>query len=168
VVNPRNFGFQNCYISETVRISDTETEIQNFFDKSKQLSVQSFYSRIKIQESVTAAACGQSLASMSQKLRYISKVRNGFGSDTRHSPRTVSRILETGGCLFVNPPEDRRSRWGLTLTREERENRRWLNPRPVAQVEFTECTLAGHLRALPRCGMTKSPGRSCENNLHAF
>ena len=57
-----------------------------------------------------------------------------------------SRLLETDRCPFVNLPEARRSRWGLSLTREDMENCRWLKPQLVAQIEFTEWTPDGHLR----------------------
>lgn len=51
-----------------------------------------------------------------------------------------------GGCPFVNLPETRRSRWGLSLTKDEMENCHWLRPQLVAQVEFTERTPDGHPR----------------------
>jgi ATP-dependent DNA ligase len=79
-------------------------------------------------------------------LRYVSKVRNGFTPPLRRELRPLFRSLETGRCPFVNLPETRRSRWGLTLTKEEMEKCQWLKPRLVAQVEFTEWTPDGHLR----------------------
>jgi len=56
------------------------------------------------------------------------------------------RILEKDRCPFVNLPETRRSRWGLSLTRQDMENCRWLLPKLVTQIEFTEWTPDGHLR----------------------
>jgi len=35
------------------------------------------------------------------------------------------------GCPFVNLPETRRSRWGLSLTKDEMENCYWLRPQLV-------------------------------------
>jgi bifunctional non-homologous end joining protein LigD len=55
-------------------------------------------------------------------------------------------MLETSRCPFVNLPEARRGRCDYSLTREEMENCRWLKPRLVAQIEFTEWTPDGHLR----------------------
>jgi ATP-dependent DNA ligase len=80
------------------------------------------------------------------KLRYVSKVRNGFNPPLRHELYQVLRMLEAGRCPFVNLPEARRSRWDYSLTKEEMENCRWLKPRLVAQIEFTEWTPDGHLR----------------------
>jgi DNA ligase D-like protein (predicted ligase) len=81
-----------------------------------------------------------------RKLLYVSKVRNGFNPRLRRDLFQILRLVETEGCPFVNLPENRRSRWGLTLTKEEMENCRWLRPKLVAQVEFTEWTPDAHLR----------------------
>jgi len=56
------------------------------------------------------------------------------------------RMLEVGRCPFVNLPEPRRGRWDYSLTKEEMQNCRWLKPRLVAQIEFSEWTPDGHLR----------------------
>ena len=80
------------------------------------------------------------------ELRYVSKIRNGFNPRLRRDLYQILRLVETEGCPFVNLPENKRSRWGLTLTKEEMENCRWLRPKLVAQVEFTEWTPDGHLR----------------------
>lgn len=80
------------------------------------------------------------------ELRYVSKVRNGFNSPLRRELYPLLKMLETSCCLFVNLPEARRSRWDDSLTKEEMENCRWLKPRLVAQIEFTEWTSDGHLR----------------------
>jgi hypothetical protein len=45
---------------------------------------------------------------------------------------------------FSNLPEKRRTMWALTA--EEVKECRWLKPRRVAQIEFTEWTSDGHLR----------------------
>ena len=52
--------------------------------------------------------------------------------------------LQIDKCPFVNLPEKRRTMWALTS--EEMKECRWLRPRLVAQVEFTEWTPDGHLR----------------------
>jgi ATP-dependent DNA ligase len=81
-----------------------------------------------------------------RKLRYVSKVRNGFDPRLRRELFQILRLVETERCPFVNLPENRRSRWGLSLTKEEMENCRWLRPKLVAQIEFTEWTPDAHLR----------------------
>jgi bifunctional non-homologous end joining protein LigD len=80
------------------------------------------------------------------KLRYVSKVRAGFNPPLRWKLYKLLSILENGRCPFVNLPEARRNRWGYGLTKEEMENCRWLKPKLVAQIEFTEWTPDGHLR----------------------
>jgi len=55
-------------------------------------------------------------------------------------------LVETSRCPFTNLPETRSYRWGYGLTREEMANCRWLRPKLVAQIEFTEWTPDGHLR----------------------
>jgi ATP-dependent DNA ligase len=80
------------------------------------------------------------------ELRYVSKVRNGFNPPLRRELYLLFGRLESRRCPFVNLPESRRSRWDYSLTKEEMENCRWLKPRLVTQVEFTEWTPDGHLR----------------------
>jgi len=48
-----------------------------------------------------------------RKLRYVSKVRNGFNPPLRRELYQLLKPLETSRCPFVNLPETRRSRWGL-------------------------------------------------------
>jgi bifunctional non-homologous end joining protein LigD len=81
-----------------------------------------------------------------RELRYVSKVRNGFNPRLRRELYQILRLVETEDCPFTNLPENKRSRWGLTLTKEEMENCRWLRPKLVAQIEFTEWTPDEHLR----------------------
>jgi ATP-dependent DNA ligase len=81
-----------------------------------------------------------------KELRYVSEVRNGFNPPLRRELFQLFKGLETDRCPFVNLPEAKRSRWGLSLTKQEMENCQWLKPRLVAQVEFTEWTPDGHLR----------------------
>ena len=49
-------------------------------------------------------------------------------------------------CPFVNLPEKEWGRWGQGLTAWKMEDCVWLEPEPVAQVEFSEWTGANHLR----------------------
>jgi bifunctional non-homologous end joining protein LigD len=81
-----------------------------------------------------------------RKLRYVSRVKAGFNPPLRRELFAVLKILETRRCLFGNLPEPRRYRWDVGLTEADMENCRWLLPKLVAQIEFTEWTPDGHLR----------------------
>jgi DNA ligase D-like protein (predicted ligase) len=81
-----------------------------------------------------------------RELRYVSKVRNGFTPRLRRDLYPLLRMLEVGRCPFVNLPEAKRGRWDYGLTNEEMQNCRWLKPRLVGQIEFTEWTPDDHLR----------------------
>jgi bifunctional non-homologous end joining protein LigD len=81
-----------------------------------------------------------------RKLRYVSRVKAGFNPPLRRELFAVLKILETRRCPFANLPEARRYRWDVGLTEADMENCRWLRPKLVAQIEFTEWTPDGHLR----------------------
>lgn len=78
------------------------------------------------------------------RLIYVAKVRNGFVPHVRRDVSRRLKGLETDACPFDNLPEKRRTQWALT--REEMKNCVWVQPILVAQIEFTEWTLDGHLR----------------------
>jgi ATP-dependent DNA ligase len=80
------------------------------------------------------------------ELRYVSRVKAGFNPPLQRELYALLEILETSRCPFSNLPEPRRYRWDYGLTKGEMENCRWLRPRLVAQIEFTEWTPDGHLR----------------------
>jgi bifunctional non-homologous end joining protein LigD len=80
------------------------------------------------------------------KLRYVSRVKAGFAPLLRRELFVVLKTLETRRCSFANLPEARRYRWDVGLTQADMENCRWLRPKLVAQIEFTEWTPDGHLR----------------------
>ena len=54
--------------------------------------------------------------------------------------------LETEIGPFANLPEPRNARRGEAITAEVMKKCRWLKPRLVAQIEFTEWTEGDHLR----------------------
>lgn len=85
-----------------------------------------------------------------EAVRYVSKVPNGFNPPLR---RELYQLFESPRCPFVNLPESRRGRWDYGLTKEEMENCRWLKPRLVTQVEFTDWTPDGHLRHASFAGL---------------
>jgi ATP-dependent DNA ligase len=78
------------------------------------------------------------------KLIYAAKVRNGFVPRLRRDVWQKLKGLEIASCPFANLPEKKRTQF--SLTREEMKNCVWLNPKLVAQIEFTEWTPDGHLR----------------------
>jgi bifunctional non-homologous end joining protein LigD len=79
-------------------------------------------------------------------LRFLGKVRNGFVPETRAQVFRRFRGLETDLCPFANLPEPKNARRGMALTAEAMKQCRWLEPKLVAQVEFTDWTDADHLR----------------------
>jgi bifunctional non-homologous end joining protein LigD len=78
------------------------------------------------------------------KLYYVAKVRNGFVPRVRQGVYRRFNGLKTDRCPFVNLPEKRRTMWALTA--EQMKDCVWLDPKLVAQIEFTEWTPDGHLR----------------------
>ncbi len=80
----------------------------------------------------------------SKALQFVAKVRNGFVPHVRRALSQKFKGLTTTKCPFANLPENRRTTWALTA--DEMRNCRWLKPRLVAQVEFTEWTPDAHLR----------------------
>ena len=79
-----------------------------------------------------------------ERLLYAAKVRNGFVSQVRREVASRFKKLEIDTCPSVNLPEKKRTQWALT--KEEMKNCVWLKPELVAQIEFNEWTLDGHLR----------------------
>jgi DNA ligase D-like protein (predicted ligase) len=77
-------------------------------------------------------------------LKFVAKVRNGFVPHLRQEIYRRFKGLATTNCPFVNLPENKRTQWALT--KDEMQNCRWLKPKLVAQIEFTEWTPDGHLR----------------------
>ena len=84
-------------------------------------------------------------------LNFVGKVRAGFVPHVRREVFRNFRGLETQRCPFANLPEKRRTIWALTA--EEMKECRWLQPRLVAQIEFTEWTPDEHLRHASFAGL---------------
>jgi bifunctional non-homologous end joining protein LigD len=80
------------------------------------------------------------------ELLFVGKVRNGFVPDTRRQLFAALRELATGVCPFANLPEANNARRGEALTPAVMKKCKWLKPRLVARIEFTEWTDANHLR----------------------
>jgi bifunctional non-homologous end joining protein LigD len=80
------------------------------------------------------------------RLIFIAKIKNGFTPDVKKQVFDRLRSLETRVCPFDNLPEPKAARRGEALTAEAMKNYRWVKPKLVAQVEFTDWTAADHLR----------------------
>jgi bifunctional non-homologous end joining protein LigD len=80
------------------------------------------------------------------RLIFVAKVKNGFTPDVKRQIFERFSGLETPTCPFDNLPEPKGARWGESLTPAAMKKFRWLKPKLVAQVEFTDWTSAHHLR----------------------
>lgn len=75
-----------------------------------------------------------------QKLIFIAKIRNGFTPALKREIKRRMVPLETGRCPFANLPEPKDARRGEALTTEVMKKCRWLKPRLVARIGFTDWT----------------------------
>ncbi len=80
------------------------------------------------------------------RLVFIAKIKNGFTPGLKKQIFDHLRKLETKICPFDNLPEPKAARRGEALTAEAMKNYRWVKPKLVAEVEFTDWTAADHLR----------------------
>jgi len=80
------------------------------------------------------------------ELIFVAKIKNGFTPALRRSVAAKFKGLDTPICPFSNLPEPQNARRGEALTAEVMKRCRWLKPKLVAQIEFTEWTSANHLR----------------------
>jgi len=67
----------------------------------------------------------------------------------RYTP--LLQELRTDTCPFADLPEKRRTLY--SLIRDEIQNRQWLKPHLLAQIEFAEWTPDGHLRHASLAGL---------------
>jgi len=81
-----------------------------------------------------------------KKLMFVGKIKNGFTPALKRKVSEQFRGLETKVCPFANLPEPKNARRGEALTRELMAKCKWLKPKLVAQIEFTEWTEDNHLR----------------------
>lgn len=81
-----------------------------------------------------------------RQLRFVAKIRNGFVPRTKAELLGRFRRLASSRCPFVNLPEPRDARRGLAITADVMGQCRWLRPRFVAEVAFTDWTAADRLR----------------------
>ena len=81
-----------------------------------------------------------------KNLIFIAKIKNGFVPALRVEITKLFEGLETTVCPFANLPEPKNARRGEALTAEVMKKCKWLKPKLVAQIEFTEWTKGNHLR----------------------
>lgn len=80
------------------------------------------------------------------KLMSAGKVRSGFTPHARRELFALLAPLQTSRCPFANLPSVGTTHWGQGITAEEMTLLRWLKPRIVVEVSFTEWTRDGSLR----------------------
>ena len=80
------------------------------------------------------------------RLMFIAKLKNGFTPEAKKEIYGRLQELESDTCPFSNLPEPKNARRGEALTAEAMKNYRWIEPKLVVQVEFTDWTSANHLR----------------------
>lgn len=95
-----------------------------------------------------------------ERFMFAGKVRQGFNPGLRARLLRVLRPLETTRCPFANLPSSRTGHFGEGITLEDMRKLRWLQPKLVAQVGFTEWTQYGLLRHATFLGLRqdKNPG----------
>jgi bifunctional non-homologous end joining protein LigD len=93
------------------------------------------------------------------KLMSAGKVRGGFNPLTRAQLLKAMKPLEVGTdrravrCPFTDLPRSKKSHWGEGITAEEMAEIKWLKPKLVAQIKFTEWTRDGNLRHASYLGL---------------
>jgi bifunctional non-homologous end joining protein LigD len=80
------------------------------------------------------------------KLMFAGKVRQGFNPASRAALLAKMKPLLTSRCPFRDLPTSKKSHFGEGITADDMKKLRWLKPRLVAQVRFTEWTSYGLLR----------------------
>ena len=81
-----------------------------------------------------------------RKLRFAGRVRAGFTAAQRAALFEVLSPLKAEKCPFVDLPTGKTGHWGEGVTAEDMKILKWVRPRLVAEVAFTEWTREGHLR----------------------
>jgi bifunctional non-homologous end joining protein LigD len=80
------------------------------------------------------------------ELRFAARVRAGFTAAQRSALFARMKPLVTAKCPFVDLPSTRTSHWGEGVTEEDMKILKWVRPRLVAEIAFTEWTRDGNLR----------------------
>jgi bifunctional non-homologous end joining protein LigD len=80
------------------------------------------------------------------RLLCAGKVRTGFTPALRAEVFRQLRPLTIARCPFANLPSTRSGHWGEGISAEEMGELRWVRPKLVAEIAFTEWTRDGSLR----------------------
>jgi bifunctional non-homologous end joining protein LigD len=80
------------------------------------------------------------------KLIFAGKVGTGFSAALLRNLHTRFKKIARETCPFSNLPAPRGSKWGQEMTAAEMKRCRWVEPRMVCQVKFSEWTRDGRLR----------------------
>jgi bifunctional non-homologous end joining protein LigD len=81
-----------------------------------------------------------------KKLRFAARVRAGFSAAQRAALIEKLRPLQAETCPFADLPSEKSGHWGEGVTKEDMTTLKWVQPRLVAEIAFTEWTRDGNLR----------------------
>jgi DNA ligase D-like protein (predicted ligase) len=81
-----------------------------------------------------------------KRLRFAGRVRAGFTPAQRSALFERLKPLRVEGCPFADLPTGKTGHWGEGVTEEDMKVLKWVRPRIVAEIAFTEWTRDGHLR----------------------
>ena len=95
-----------------------------------------------------------------RQLRFAGRVRAGFTGAQRAALFELIKPLRIEMCPFADLPTGKGGHWGEGVTAEDMLVLKWVKPRLVADIAFTEWTRDGHLRHSTFIGLRddKRPG----------
>ena len=79
-------------------------------------------------------------------LKFAGRVRAGFTPAQRAAVFSRLKPLATARCPFGDLPTAKTSHWGEGVTDDDMKVLKWVRPKLVAEIAFTEWTRDGHLR----------------------
>ena len=79
-------------------------------------------------------------------LRFGGRVRSGFTRAQRAALFERLKAIATSKCPFADLPTGKTTHWGEGVTEEDMKKLRWVRPKMIAEIAFTEWTRDGHLR----------------------
>jgi bifunctional non-homologous end joining protein LigD len=79
-------------------------------------------------------------------LHFAGRVKAGFSPAQRAAVFDRLKDLTTSQCPFVDLPTGKTSHWGEGVTEDDMKKLKWVRPKLVAEIAFTEWTRDGHLR----------------------